>query len=211
MKKLVLLIGIVIFSINVFAQNKGEKYLSTTLSGCMGTQTLKYIGPGYLHEYVYSQPLDFSVSATGEFAYFSADHFRLGFALGIPYYSSPVSEHNGVWYYTRMLGAFVNPNIAYYIPLGERAFYTPEIGVKLEMGHYSSKSETFDFNDYFYTQFSVYLNILAFEFRVNEKFAISIGSGVAYYYNGKIIGSQGRTQQWILNLSSGTVAAVFYL
>ncbi|WP_290535159.1 outer membrane beta-barrel protein [Alistipes sp.] len=91
------------------AQNKGEKYIG----GSLGVSTISIGFDGT------------SASTTGfgiapEFGVFVADRLRLGGSLAYN-----LSSSSGDTMHTLTLG----PNLAYYIKLCDRFYYTPEIGI----------------------------------------------------------------------------------
>ena len=131
MKKIVLFIGLVILSITVFAQDKGDKYLAPNLSVAYGNQSYSSL---FNTTFYYSErPYDFSLNPSGEFAYFPINNFRLGIAVGLPFSVFPAFYHNYEWEIGYALGVSVKPNIAYYVRLTDRLYYAPEIGFKYEL------------------------------------------------------------------------------
>lgn len=98
--------------------------------------------------------------------------------MSVPFSSSPVEEIDGKWLKNTAAAFAINPNIAYYVKLANRFYYTPEVGVSFDFG---SRKEQLSKSESYKTPFwgwNVYANLLALEFRVTDKFAIGalIGS-----------------------------------
>ena len=209
MKRLVLLIGLIILSINVFAQNKGDKYLAPSLSVTYGNQSYStYFNTVY---YQSEKPCDFSLKPSCEFGYFPANNFRLGIGLGLPFSAFPAS------YYSDgdvdfALGVSINPNIAYYVRLADRLYYTPEIGFKYELWNWFDYfGSILEFENGLYQTVSVYANLCDLEFRVNEKLAIGVGLGSLYYSYAKSLWDHNSNSLWNFSFTNSSVSVRFYL
>ena len=210
MKRIVLLIGMVFFSLNVVAQKEGEKYLAPSISASFGRQYAHYTN--YLEHYNASKPLDISVTPGFEFGYFSADNWRLAFALVFPFYATPQREYDYGWDYNYTMAITVNPNVAYYVRLVDKLYYTPEIGIKFECGRESDDFKgVFDRRTPAYYGIFCYSNLLGLEYRVSEKMAINVGIGAIYYVFAREFGSQYGSSQWQFIFNNSTVSALFYL
>ena len=211
MKKIVLLIGMVFFSLNIIAQKEGEKYLAPSISASFGRQYAHYTN--YLEHYNASKPLDISVTPGFEFGYFSADNWRLAIAVGFPFYASPVREDDYGWDYDFAMEVTVNPSISYYVQLADRLFYTPEVGYRFGIAMESSTfDDIFSFsNSFSYFEHSFYANLLGLEYRVTEKFALGIGVGSIYYTRAKGVNQHYSYRMWQFTFNNSTVSALFYL
>lgn len=210
MKRIAIIISLMTLTMSTFAQNKGEKYIGLSVSASFGKQYANYTT--YYNIYNASKPLSTSVMPTCEFAYFPADHFRIAAAIGVPFDVVPDTQYGTNWTYDYSLGVSINPNMAYYVRLADRFYYAPEFGIRYEIGKTSSAfPNLFDDQTPLYYGFSTYLNFLAFEFRVNEKFALNMGVGSVYYTFAKRFGSQFNNSWWQFDFNSATVSALFYL
>ena len=129
MKKSIIIIFMAIMTTNTFGQNKGEKYLSPSISASFGKQYATYIY-NYYNNYSASQPMDITIGQSLEFAYFVVNNWRFAIALYIPFVATPKSESDNKWKYENTLGVFFNPSFAYYVPLSDKFYYTPEIGYR---------------------------------------------------------------------------------
>ena len=204
MKKLVLLIGIVIFSMNVFAQSKGERYIATSLTASF--EMSKYKIAYFNQEYEETEPGNFSIIPYVEYGRFANDNFRLSFAMGFPFRGYP---QNAEWDFNKMFGVSLNPNMGFYIPITDRFYYAPEIGLSYELGLYGE--DDFYLPDYrLYNIFLAYINAFAFEFRVTEKVGIAVQMGEIGYSFSKILGSSVLTRQFYAYFNSGMITARFY-
>ena len=80
MKRLVLLIGVVILSVNVFAQSKSEIYTLTSASasfGKMRSETITTLMGGQTLTSTSEQPLNTNLGFDVGFGWFVAKNFRL--------------------------------------------------------------------------------------------------------------------------------------
>ena len=195
------------------AQNAGDKYIAASLAFSFGNQNVETSNDG-VYSTMQSAPLATSVGLQAELGYFSADNFRLGLCLGIPFNSTPESLSGTTWLKTKTVGFSINPNIAYYLPLADRLYYTPEIGFSYEIGSYKedlTTSTTYNAN---YSGWDLYVHILALEYRVSPKFAIGVGIGSVSYANAKIkdknSGAYISSKQFSLDFNSSTTHARFY-
>lgn len=214
MKKLVLFFGIVILSLNVFGQNKGEMYILTDASASFGQVKAN----GFTHNgsviSTTEKPRNTYLGFDAGFGYFVANNFRLELCLGISYEKQPVGQTGmGSWLFDRYTSYGVCPNLSYYVRLAERFYYVPEIGVNLFMGNYSYAETYYISNKYPYKGYSLYANLLAFEYRVGPHFGLWAGVGCLRYSHRNYY--EDDTKFYSVNaldcyLNNGTVAAHFY-
>ena len=210
MKKIVLFSGLIILSINVFGQNKGDKYLAPNLSVAYGNQSYSSI---FHVPYYYSvKPYDFSLNPGCEFAYFPINNFRLGIAVGLPFTVFPAFYHENKWETDYAIGVSVKPNIAYYVRLADRLYYAPEIGFKYELWNWFDYiGSILEFENGLYQTVSVYANLFDLEFRVNEKLAIGVGLGSLYYSYAKSLWDHNSNSIWNFSFTNSSVSVRFYL
>ena len=186
MKRLVLFAVAMFVGVASFAQKKGDMFIAGRISADCGTQTTSLSDGGYSTSV--SQPLSTSFGVGVEYGYFVADNLRLAMAMSVPFSSSPVEEVDGKWLKDKASSFAINPNVAYYVSLTDRFYYTPEVGVSVNFG---SVKEQISNSETYKTPFwgwDVYANLLALEFRVSEKIAIgavvsAISYGSAIYTN----------------------------
>lgn len=186
MKKILLFSVAMLIGVASFAQKKGDMFIAGTISADFGTQTTSLSDGGYSASV--SQPLSSSFGFGVEYGYFVADNLRLAMAMSVPFSSSPVEEVDGKWLKDKASSFAINPNVAYYVRLADRFYYTPEVGVSVNFGSLKeqlSKSETYKTP---FWGWDVYANLLALEFRVSERIAIGafvggISYGSAIYTN----------------------------
>ena len=211
MKKAVILIVLIILSINVFAQNKGDKYLAPSLSVTYGDQSYS----SYLFNTAYyyrEKPIDFSLNPSCEFGYFPINNFRLGIAVGLPFTVFPAFYHDNKWEIDYAIAVSVKPNIAYYVRLADRLYYAPEIGFKYELWNWFDYiGSILEFENGLYQTVSVYANLFDLEFRVNEKLAIGVGLGSLYYSYAKSLWDHNSNSIWNFSFTNSSVSVRFYL
>lgn len=179
MKKIVFLLVMMLCGTIAVAQNKGDMFISGTISSEFGTQTASYSEGGYSKSA--SQPLSSSFSFGVEYGCFVAENVRLALAVAIPFSTSPIEEVDDKWLKDKATSFMINPNVAYYVRLADKFYYTPEVGVAVNFG---SLKEQLSASETYKTPFwgwDVYANLLALEFRVSERFAIgAVACGLSY-------------------------------
>lgn len=181
MKRFYLIMSVMLLSIASFAQTKGEMFIAGTVSADLGTQKTTLSDGSYSTSA--KQPLNSSFGLGVEYGYFVADNWRLTLAMAVPFSSSPVEEVDGKWLNNTAAAFAINPNVAYYVKLADRFYYTPEVGVSFDFG---SRKEQLSKSESYKTPFwgwNVYANLLALEFRVTNKFAIGAVIGAIGYGN----------------------------
>ena len=212
MKKLCLVVVSTLISIAATAQNKGEMYFAASIGASFGSQTSELYTGGL--STTAREPLGTSVSAQLEFAYFVANNFRLSLALGVPFTSSPTAKDGSSWLYTKTVSFQINPNIAYYVRLADRFYYTPELGFSYEIGSYKEDQTANVSYNANLSGWDVYAHLLAFEFRATQRFALGVMVGSLSYANAKIKDRTSDaylgTGQFRFNFNSGGIAARFY-
>lgn len=208
-----ILAGIIICVVTVSAQNKGDMSIAATIGTSFGFQETKtYVLPNWITE---RTPSNTTVNGMAEFSYFLVDNVRLALSLGVPYSSVPFTKSEGEWLSVNTLGLQINPNIAYYVRLADKLYYTPEIGFAYELGRYSTEiTKSVSYNEN-YHGWSVYANFLSFEFKVAPRFAIGAGIGSVAYAVATVHDStndvDSTTKQFQFNLNSSTAFVRFYL
>ena len=183
MKKLAFIIGIVLFSMNVFSQEKGEKYFVTSASASFGSLYQK-ISNGH-QSIIYEQPLDTDLGLQLGFGWFVAKNFRLELCLSGDYQQMPREQSGDKWLNNKWKSVGLAPSISYYIRLADRFYYTPEIGVNFVFGKYTYEQDSQPSEDYNYKGYEIYANLLAFRYRVSPKFSLGVIVSDVYYKRSK--------------------------
>ena len=213
MKRFLVVAVAVFVCVALSAQSKGDKYIALSASASFGSQNAE----AYDGNYTSSQDSPLTTTACGqaEFGYFVSNNVRLALCLGVPYTSSPSQLSGSTWLKTKTVGFDINPNIAFYVPLADRLYYTPEIGFSYESGSYQedvSASITYKAD---YSGFDIYASILALEFRATDKLAIGVGIGSIARVTAKIKDPETsnylKTNQFKCDLNSASVHLRFYL
>ncbi len=122
------------------AQNKGDKFIGGNLKFAISSSGSN----GYMNTGSY-----FSIAP--EFGYFIADRVKVGGEI-----SYEVSSNAHV--------IALTPNIAYYQPIIDKLYYTPQLNIGGGVGIYSG---------YVAGIFTLSLNLASFEYKPTEKFGIS--------------------------------------
>ncbi len=212
MKRTVLVSFFLFGCISLSAQSRGEMYVSASLGVSSGNRNAEYYDGAYTTKK--PQPLSTSLSAQAEFGYFVVNHLRLALAVGVPYNSTPNTKSGDTWLRTNIVGIQINPNVAYYVKLADRFYYTPEIGVSVGFGSYKEDLTANSSYNAKYKGWDVYANILAFEFRVCYRFALWAGVSQLSYGSVKIAdkssSSHIKNGQFSFNMNDASVGAKFY-
>jgi hypothetical protein len=144
MKKfLVIVVAMVLCSSAAFAQQKGDKYIGGAVG--VNLQSIKIES---------DSATDFSFGVNLEYAEFLANRFKVGVGFG----------------YARTSGVHVldvSANVAYYVPLCEKLYYTPSVGISALCGIADSVPETG-----YGVGFSA--SLFSLEFMPKEHFSISL-------------------------------------
>ena len=179
MKKIILIAAILFLSTVSFAQTKGNSYVSAIIGAEFGTQKTT-LSSGSISESE-SQPLTTSFSIGAEYGYFISNNLKLGAALYVPFSSTPTSKDDGEWLKNSTIGIGVVPNISYYHRINGNFYYTPEIGVNIEFGKYNQQLASNHSYNSNYNGWGIYLDIISFEFKISEKFALGVNIGSLGY------------------------------
>ena len=185
MKKLALLLGIVILSLNVFCQNRGDMYIMTGAKASLGKiEGTTYNSTGSVVS-TEKEPLSTYLGIDVGFGYFVAKNFRLELALSGYYEKNPREKASAIWLNNKYKGFCVCPSLSYYVRLAEKFYYAPEIGVNFDFGKYSY-DETYSTSwNCPYRGYSIYANLVAFMYRVGPHFGLWAGLGeLSYSYSG---------------------------
>ena len=214
MKKLVLLIGIFIFSMNVFAQNRGEMYIITSATTSFGQTYGNTFNSNGVLASTTEKPLNTYLSFDAGFGYFVANNFRLELCVGAYYEKDPREKASSdSWLSNKYKGFRVCPSLSYYVKFADKFYYTPEVGVDFDFGKYSYDETLSESWNCPYRGYSIYTNLIAFMYRVGPHFALWVSVGELhythrnYYDEGNMIYLGGTTA---FNLNNGTIAAHIY-
>lgn len=214
MKRFTLVLALIALATIGFSQNKGEKYIVTTANVSFGNVSSE-ITDGY-HSVVSQKPLTTSLGLGAGFGYFVANNFRLELCISGYTESNPIEKSGEVWLKDKYKGLYVNPNLSYFIRLAEGFYYTPEVGVSFGWGKNTYENTVTQSTNYNYNDYGFYANLLAFQCRVSNGFALGIVVGDISYrlrnYNISANSSDGHynVNQFVVNLNSGGIFANFY-
>lgn len=190
MKRIICILFLVMLSVAAVAQTKGDKCVGFCIA-LSADATRASSGAKSGSTVLTSQT---------EFDYFVVDNFRIGAAIGFGL--TRTLQNASFSARDRTATLFVNPNIAYYLPLGEHGYYTPELGMAFNMVSYINDVGVSQANGV-----SLYLNVISFEFPVTDAFSIGINAGQLGITNFKDLG----VTQLQCNLNSGSLAIRYYL
>ena len=179
MKKIIFLSITLLIGIASSAQTKGEKYISGHLSASCGTQTTTLSKGAYSTST--TQPSDATFEIGAEIGYFVSDKIRVSMSIISPFTSSPSDKDGDKWLKDKTFGLELSPSAAYYIKLADRFYYTPEIAGSYGFGSYKNEISSSELYNLKYNGWSVSLYYAAFEFRVNDKFAVGAAVGGLNY------------------------------
>lgn len=54
--------------------------------------------------------------------------------MAVPFSTSLIEEVEGKWLKDKATSFIINPNVAYYVRLADKFYYTPEVGVVVNFG-----------------------------------------------------------------------------
>ena len=184
MKKLFLIVSLCFLSTMSFAQSKGDQHFSMTLGFDFGTQKTK-VAVGSISEST-STPLAVSFSVGMEHSYFVCKNFKLGLGMYIPYSHTPLRKQNDLWLKSKTFGVGFNPNISYYARINDYLYYTPELGGVYEFGAYYEDLSSDNTYKTDCVGWGVYLNLLSFEAKISDDYALGFSMGALEYSAARI-------------------------
>ncbi len=167
------------------AQNKGEMYISGTLGVSLGLQSVSVTNGGYSESA--GQPLTTSFNLGAEYGYFVIKNLRLALAASYGLNMNPSEKFDNKWYNTVTNSFQINPNIAYYVKITDKFYYTPEIGTAIAFGNIKTPLSASTSYTCPHIGWELYANIVAFECRISNHFALGAVFGNFGYGASKII------------------------
>ena len=180
MKKIVLFSIAMLMSVASFAQKKGDMYVAGSFATEFGSYAMSSSADGYATSE--KTPFGTSFEIGGDYAYFVADNVRLGLGASFPFSSSPIEKVDGKWLKDKTADFYFSPDVAYYVKLADRFYYTPEIGMLFEWSRIRTQLSPSLTESTSISTWGGYINLLAFEFQVSERFAIGVTvGGIAAY------------------------------
>lgn len=214
MKRILFVVATLLACVSMSAQNKGEMFIAPSLGVSFGSQSSRFFDG--VNTTTNKAPMPISLVGQGEFGYFVANNLRLAFDLGVAFSSTPNTQIGSKWLRSNTVSFMLNPNVAYYVRLADRLYYTPEIGVYYEVGFTKEDLTASTADNTRYSGWGIYANLLALEYRVNQKIAIgAIIGGIDFSsMREKSKGAPNAysdNRQFVLDLSSACVSVYFYL
>ena len=210
-KKKILLFAIaMLVSISSFAQKKGDMYVSGHFTADLGTYaSVPSTGGSSSEWYAFDSSLDLGA----EYGYFVADNVRLSLGVCFPFMTAPVEEIDGETSKFNAISLDIYPNVAYYVKMGERSYYTPALGVLYQRDRMKTSGSESLASISHASLWGVYIDVLSFEFKVSEKFSIGVNAGDIGACTSKHIYSKEESykmNQLYFDLANGSVDFKFY-
>ena len=213
MKKIVLFSIAMLMSVASFAQKKGDMYVAGSFATEFGSYAMSSSADGYATSE--KTPFGTSFEIGGDYAYFVADNVRLGLGASFPFSSSPIEKVDGKWLKDKTADFYFSPDVAYYVKLADKFYYTPEIGMLFEWSRIRTQLSPSLTESTSISTWGGYINLLAFEFQVSERFAIGVTvGGIAAYssvytYNDSDV--KYKMNQFFCDLNNGSLHFRWYL
>ena len=213
MKKIVLFSIAMLMSVASFAQKKGDMYVAGSFATDFGAYTMSSSADGYATSE--KTPFGTSFEIGGDYAYFVADNVRLGLGASFPFSSSPIEKVDGKWLKDKTADFYFSPDVAYYVKLADRFYYTPEIGMLFGWSRIRTQLSPSLTESTSISTWGGYINILAFEFQASERMAIGVTvGGIAAYssvytYNDSDV--KYKMNQFFCDLNNGSLHFRWYL
>ena len=213
MKKTVLLSFAMLMSVASFAQKKGDMSIGGTFATDFGSYTMSSSMDGYGSSEKISFGTSFEIG--GEYGYFVADNVRLGLGVTFPFSSTPFDKVDGKWLKDKTADFYFSPDVAYYVKLADKFYYTPEIGMLFGWSRIRTQLSPSLTESTSISTWGGYINILAFEFQASERMAIGVTvGGIAAYssdytYNDSDV--KYKMNQFFCDLNNGSLHFRWYL
>ena len=170
-----------LMSMASFAQKKGDMSIGGTFATDFGAYTMSSSADGYATSE--KTPFGTSFEIGGDCAYFVADNVRLGLGVASPFSSSPIEKVDGKWLKDKTTDFYFSPDVAYYVKLADRFYYTPEIGMLFQWSRIRIQLSPSLTESTLISTWGGYINLLAFEFQASEKIAIGVTAGCVAAYS----------------------------
>ena len=213
MKKTVLFSIAMLMSVASFAQKKGDMYVAGSFATEFGSYAMSSSADGYATSE--KTPFGTSFEIGGDYAYFVADNVRLGLGASFPFSSSPIEKVDGKWLKDKTADFYFSPDVVYYVKLADKFSYTPEIGMLFGWSRIRTQLSPSLTESTSISTWGGYINLLAFEFQVSERFAIGVTvGGIAAYssvytYNDSDV--KYKMNQFFCDLNNGSLHFRWYL
>lgn len=194
----------IIGSTALSAQNRGDMYISGSLSLSGGTSTDITGNTSTKH------PEGISLGLSPQFGYFIMDNLELHLGLYYNYTKSPSFSDPTERTNTNMF--FIQPGVSYYVNLLDgKFFYTPGVDLGLGFGGQSYKTDSFKQKMYSITRFYITFKLLSFELRPVDYFGISFQAGdLTYTFNQQVsaLDKDNKTNRSSFNLGLNMGATI---
>lgn len=162
MKKVLLtLVAIVAVAFTASAQKQGEQHIGANLGYNTGKTTTKIQVNDQQNDAMTIFGGD-NLGVGVEYGYFVIDNLRVGGRINYGYTADDTKTHS----------LTIMPNIAYYVRLADKFYYTPNFSIGFGLGT-TGKDEYTD-ESFTMCGLATELQPLAVEFRPTEKFAMSV-------------------------------------
>lgn len=163
MKKVLLtLVAIVAVAFTASAQKQGEQHIGANLGYNTGKTnvTLSLRGDNYSEKESILGGDNLGVGV--EYGYFVIDNLRVGGRIGYSYTADGDKSHS----------LTIMPNIAYYVRLADKFYYTPNFAIGFGLG--TTGKDEYTNESFTMCGLATELQPLAVEFRPTKKFAMSV-------------------------------------
>ena len=212
MKRFTIIIGLLFVSLCVLAQNKGDMYLLTSVNVTFGNMS-SYEVHNNQPSHISQRPMNTDLGLGIGFGYFVLNGFRLELGVSGYYIQSPREEVSYTWLNNIEKGIIISPNVSYFFKLADRLYYAPEIGASFDFGQYTYWETPYTSTSFPYRGYSLYANLLAFKFKVSQRFSLGVLAGdvqynhLKYYYlEEPFFANKSFRFRW----NSGSIYACFY-
>lgn len=212
MKKILVTFLVLASFSSLFAQSKGDMFISGSISANLGTQNISLSSGGFTT--TESIPLESSFTLGVEYGYFVANQLKIGLGLFTAGTSTPTESKNNKWLKNSTTAFGINPNLAYYVPISDNIHYTPEFGSTIEFGTYKEAISTSSSYKTPCNAWQIYLSLIGFEFKISDNFSIGASAGTLSY--GAVIIKDSstdmvlQTSQLRFDLNEGAISAKLY-
>ena len=180
MKKILFFAIAMLISVASFGQKKGDMFVSGSLATDFGS----YTSSSSIDNFATSnkESLGPSLAIGADYGYFVADNVRLGVKLEASFSSTPNVTVDGTTLKTKTVGININPNVAYYVKLADKFYYTPEVGVYLGWDSINNQLSSTETEHCKESTWGFYTNLVSFEYRVSDRVAIgTVIGGIGWY------------------------------
>lgn len=172
MKKFFVVLAMLVMSVSLSAQKKGEMYIQGTFGIDGGDRNL--INTSGSSTTTTKTPLSLSFSFAPEFGYFVCDNLKIALNVSYDLQRTSNGSDGDTKLYKFNNKVYVTPNVSYYLRIADKFYYTPGVDIFVGFGNtVKQTSATEKEKENSSTIFGFKLKMASLEYRLSNHFAFT--------------------------------------